>query len=62
MACRLIGTKPLSEPIQPYCQLDHEEHIIMKLYLEYKGCYEKNAVENVVDLRNGGHIVSAATC
>ena len=30
MACRLIGTNPLSEPMLPYCQLDPEEHILMK--------------------------------
>ena len=26
MACRLFGAKPLSEPMLPYCQLDHREH------------------------------------
>ena len=34
MACRLFGAKPLSEPILPYCQLDHEEHISVKFYLK----------------------------
>ena len=27
MACRLFGTKPLSKPIQGYCQLDPKEQI-----------------------------------
>ena len=25
MACRLLGAKPSSEPMLPYCQLDHNE-------------------------------------
>ena len=31
MACRLIGAKPLSEPMLDYCQLDPCEHISMKI-------------------------------
>ena len=30
MACRLVGAKPLSEPMLPYCQLDHKEHNSVK--------------------------------
>ena len=36
MACRLDGTKPLSEPMLTYCQLDPKEHISMKFYLKFK--------------------------
>ena len=31
MVCRLFGTKPLSEPILDYCQLDPCEHISVKI-------------------------------
>ena len=31
MACRLIGAKPLSEPMLDYCQLDPCEYISMKI-------------------------------
>ena len=30
MACHLFAAKPLSEPVLPYCQLDHKEHISVK--------------------------------
>ena len=30
MACRLVSAKPLSEPMLPYCQLDHKEHNSVK--------------------------------
>ena len=37
MACRLFGAiNPLSETMLPYCQLDHKEHISVKLYLNSK--------------------------
>ena len=36
IACRLFGTKPLSEPILACCQLDPKEHVSMKLYLKYQ--------------------------
>ena len=36
MACRLFGTKPLSEPMMTYCQLDPKEYISMKYYLNCK--------------------------
>ena len=34
--CRLIGTKPLSEPMLPYYQLDLKEHISVKFHLKFK--------------------------
>ena len=36
MACRMFGTKPLCEPMLPYCQLDPKEHISMKFYSKFK--------------------------
>ena len=36
MACRLDGTKPLSESILIYCQLDPKECISIKFYLKFK--------------------------
>ena len=48
MACRLIGAKPLSEPMLPYYQLDSNEHISVKLYLKFKSGIHGNAFQNVV--------------
>ena len=36
MACRLLGPKPLSEPMLTYCQLDPKEHISIIFYLKFK--------------------------
>ena len=41
MACRLVGAKPLSEPMLPYCQLDPKEHILMKSYLRFKRFHQR---------------------
>ena len=30
MACQLTGTKPLSEPMLEYCELDPQEQMSMK--------------------------------
>ena len=35
MAYCLVGAKPLSEPMLPYCQLDPKEHISVKLKLRF---------------------------
>ena len=35
MACRLIGAKPLPEPVLAYCQLDSWEHISVKFESEF---------------------------
>ena len=35
MACRLVGAKPLSEPMVVYCQLDSWEQISMKFELKF---------------------------
>ena len=32
MACRLFGAKPLSKPMQGYCELDPKEHISMNFF------------------------------
>ena len=47
MACRLLGTKPLSEPILPDHQLDPKEHISVQFVLKAKVCIKGNALENV---------------
>ena len=36
MAWRLLGAKPLSEPMLSYCQLDPKEHISVNFYLKIK--------------------------
>ena len=48
MACRLTGAKPLSEPMLPYCQLDHKEYISVKFHLKLKYVIQENAFETVV--------------
>ena len=48
MACRLIGAKPLSEPMLDYCQLDPCEHISVKSNQNTTIFIEENARENVV--------------
>ena len=30
VACRLVGAKPLPEPMMEYCELDHWEQISVK--------------------------------
>ena len=48
MACYLFGTKPLSEPMLPYCQLDRKEHILVKFYVKFTSFYSRKCIENVV--------------
>ena len=48
MASCLFGTKPISEPMLPYCQLDPKEHISVKFYLKFKTFIQENALENTV--------------
>ena len=48
MACRLIGAKPLSELMLPYCQLDPAEYITLKLCLNSNVIIHRNALENVL--------------
>ena len=36
MACRLLGDKPLHEPMLPYFQLDPKGHIPVKSYRKFK--------------------------
>ena len=48
MVCRLFGSKPLSEPMLPYCQLDSEECISVKSYFKFKVYVQEDSLENVV--------------
>ena len=48
MACHLFGTKPLSEPMMTYCQLDPKENISMNYYLKFKVFIQQNAFENII--------------
>ena len=49
MGCHLFSTKPLSEPMLDYCQLDHKEHVTsIKFYLKIKHLFiHKNTFENI---------------
>ena len=48
MAGRLVGAKPLPEPMMNYCQLDHWEHISVKFESEYTISQSWNVFQNVV--------------
>ena len=41
MACCLFSTKPLSEPVLQYCQLDPKENISVKFYSKFKSFYSR---------------------
>ena len=61
MAWRLLGAKPLSEPMLPYCELDLKEHISVKFDLKFKNFHsQKNTWK--CRLQNGSHFVSASMC
>ena len=55
MACRLFGTKPLSEPILAYWLLDPPEHTPFETK-KTTNFIQESAFENVVD-KNDGHFV-----
>ena len=48
MASRLIGAKPLPEPMLLYCQLDPKEHMSAKCCLISKVFIHEIAFENTV--------------
>ena len=59
MACRLVGTKPISEPTLVYCQLDPWEWTSVKYQWKLKHFHLEKCVNNR-RLRNVGHLVSAS--
>ena len=48
MACRLVGDKPLSEPVLDYCQLEPCQHISVKFQLKYNNFHWRKRIWNVV--------------
>ena len=61
MACRLIGAKPLSEPMLEYCWLDPWEQTSVKslskfIHFHLRKCIWKCRLEK------GGHFISASMC
>ena len=60
MACRLIGTKPSSDPMLPFYRLDHKEHTSVKSS-KFKGFHSRKCTSKC-RLWNGGHFVSASMC
>ena len=60
MACRLLGAKPLHEPMLAYCWLDSWEHISVIYESEFIFIQE-NAIKNAV-YQNGGHFVQGEMC
>ena len=47
MACRLLDSKPLPEPVITHCQLDPLEEIFVKFESNTKILTQQNAFENV---------------
>ena len=47
-ACRLIGTKPLSEPVLVYSDLNHSEQISVKFKSRYETIIGGSRCENIV--------------
>ena len=47
MACRLFDTRPLSEPMLPYCQSGPRKHISVKC-LKFNSFYPRKCIEIVV--------------
>ena len=48
MVCHLFGTKPLSESMLDYHQLDHKIHIALKFDLKFKFFVQEYAFKYVV--------------
>ena len=61
LACRVIGAKPLSEPILYYCQLDPKEQTSVKLYSNLRHFHSGKRTWKC-RVGNVGHFVSAAMC
>ena len=66
MACCLLGTKPLPEPMLAYCQLDSWEQMSIKLKLEFYHFHSRKLESYhfhsrkciwMCWLQNGGHVV-----
>ena len=47
MACRLVGAKPLSEPLLEYCELDHWEQKSVKWTIGNKNQWNLNRNSNI---------------
>ena len=63
MDCRLVGAKPLSEPMLVHCILlnrplgTHSFEILIKINIFIQGNEFK-----MLSTKNGGHFVSASMC
>ena len=56
MAWRLFSTKPLSEPMLPYYQLELKEHFSVKLCLKFRSFHSRKCTWKC-RLQNDGHFV-----
>ena len=48
MACHLFCTKPISEPMLAYCQLDPWEQFSVKFLSKFRHFRSRKAVENII--------------
>ena len=60
-ACRLLGTKPLSEPLLDCCYLDHWEQTWVKFELKYENFHTWKWIWKC-HLQNDSHFVLALMC
>ena len=61
MVCRLVGTKPLPEPILIYCQLHQRAHTWMKFRSQLE-CFYSRKCNLKCCLQNGGHFIWLPLC
>ena len=62
MACRLFDTRPLSEPMLPYCQSGTRKHISVKCCCKkFKSFYSRKCTWKCC-LWNSSHFVLASMC
>ena len=61
MACRLLGAKPLSEPMLTYSQSGHKEQNSVKYHSKLEHFHSRKCIWKC-RLENGGHFVSTSMC
>ena len=61
MACCLVGTKPLSEPMMEYCQLDPWEQTSVEFQSKFIHFHSRKFIWESC-LENGGHFLQSSMC
>ena len=61
MAWRRKGAKPLPKPMVTFCQMDHQEHILMKFQLRFTAFLPGKCIWKCL-LQNAGHFAQVSIC